>query len=123
MKALINKQKTTSALVGYYDENGSYHEMTYEKLELKDLDRSITRNVYLDHDITVHVAPSVEVRVFAKNLKDIEKCLEIKEDPEYFKAIFDAFSKYNRSVNGEYIYTTFELEELIKEKTLPTYEF
>ena len=122
MKALIKKQKTTSVLLGYYDENGNYIETTCEKLELKDLDKSITRNIYLNHDITVHVVPSVEVRVFAKSLKDIEKCLEIKEDPDYFKAIFDAFSEYSKSVNGEYIYTTFELEELIKEKMLPTYE-
>lgn len=51
------------------------------------------------------------MRVFAKRRKDIEACREIEGDQNYFKNVFDAFSKHNKSVNGEYIYTTFDLEE------------
>ena len=40
-------------------------------IKLKDMHEFITENIYLDHDITVHVAPKTEVRVFAKNMNDI----------------------------------------------------
>ena len=111
MKVRINKYDTACMVVGYYSLDGEYHEEIFEKVELKKMDKSIARNVYLSHDITLHVVPGMEVRVFAKRRKDIEACREIEGDQNYFKNVFDAFSKYNKSVNGEYIYTTFDLEE------------
>lgn len=111
MKVRINKYDTACMMVGCYDEAGKYREEIFENVDLKKMDRSITRNVYLSHDITLHVVPGIEVRVFAKSRKDIETCVEIEGNPNHFKQTFDCFSKYNKSVNGEYIYTTFELEE------------
>jgi hypothetical protein len=112
MKALIkNKYTHVCMRVGYYDENGRYRESTSENLELKTLHKSIRRNIDQNHDITLHVVPGIEVRVFAKSSRDIEEFLGIKKNPDYFKGMLDAWSKYNRSENGEYIYTTFDLEE------------
>ena len=46
MKALIKNKCTHVCMrVGYYDENGRYHESTTENLELKRLHKSITRNI------------------------------------------------------------------------------
>lgn len=115
MKVRINKYDTACMVVGYYDETGEYREEMFENVDLKKMDKSITRNVYLSHDITIHVAPGSEVRVFAKCRKDIETCLEIEGSLNHFKEMLDCFSKYNKSVNGEYIYTTFELEERKKD--------
>jgi hypothetical protein len=112
MKAFINnKHNKVCMKVGYYDENGAYREETYENLPLKEIHKSIRRNIYLDHDITLHVVPGIEARMFARSLKDIETLLEIKQKPDFIKRMFDAWSKYNQSENGEYIYTTIDLEE------------
>ena len=110
MKARINKYNKACMLVGYYNQDGEYREEMFEEVDLKTMDKSITRNVCLSHDITLHVVPGVEVRVFAKSRKDIEMYFEIKGDTNSFKEMFDCFSKHNKSVNGEYIYTTFDLE-------------
>ena len=123
MKARINKYDKACILVGYYNTDGAYHEEIFEEVDLKKMHKSITRNVYLSHDITIHVVPGVEVRVFAKNRKDIETCLEIEGDPNHFKNTFDCFSKYNKAVNNEYIYTTFELEERRRDLALPSINF
>ena len=111
MRVRINKYDTACMVVGCYDETGEYREEMFENVDLKKMDKSITKNVYLSHDITLHVVPGIEVRVFAKSRKDIEACVEIEGDPDHFRKTLDCFSKYNKSVNGEYIYTTFELEE------------
>lgn len=111
MKVRNNKYKTACMLLGYYDESNKYCETIYENLELKSLDNSITRHIYLNHDITMHVVPGVEIRVFAKNRKDIDTLYEIEGNLNHFNRTLDAFSKHNTAVNNEYIYTTFELEE------------
>lgn len=115
MKVKINRCDNACMLVGYYNQDGEYCEEVFEEVDLEKMHKSITRNVYLCHDITMHVVPGVEVRVFAKNRKDIETCLEIEGDPNHFKTLLDCFSKHNKSDNGEYIHTTFELEERRKE--------
>ena len=111
MKARINRYDTVCMVLGYYDEEGGYREGMLENVNLKKIDKSIADNISLTHDITIHVVPGIEIRVFAKNRKDIETCLEIEGNPDYFKGFLNCFSKYNKSVNGEYIYTTFDLEE------------
>ena len=111
MKNITKKITRVCMRVGYYDESGHYRELTYDDMRLKDIHKSIRRNIDQDHDITLHVVPGIEVRVFAKSSKDIEEFLGIKKNPDYFKGMLDAWSKYNRSENGEYIYTTFDLEE------------
>ena len=111
MKTRINRYDTVCMVVGYYDEEGGYREGMLENVNLKKIDKSITDNISLTHDITIHVVPSIEIRVFAKNRKDIETCLEIEGNPDHFKMLLDYFSKHDKSVNGEYIYTTFDLEE------------
>lgn len=108
----MNKYNTISMLAGYYDEKGKYSEVTCKNYKLKKLGKSITRNIDLQHDITIQVVPGVEVRVFAKSLKDIKACLEITGDSYYFKSMLDSFSVYHKSDNGEYIYTSYDLEEL-----------
>ena len=108
----MNKYNTISMLAGYYDEKGNYSEVSCKNYKLKKLDKSITRNIDLQHDITIQVVPGVEVRVFAKSLKDIKACLEITGDTYYFKRMLDCFSMYNKSDNGEYIHTSYDLEEL-----------
>lgn len=123
MRTRINRYNTTCVLVGYYDKEGMYCEEIFENVELKKMDKSITRNVYLNHDITIHVVPGVEIRVFSKSLKDIDAYFEIEEDPNCFRIILDCFSEHNKSSNGEYIYTTFELEERRRAKELPPIEF
>ena len=114
----VNKKKhdTVCVLFGYYDEYGNYREVILENVELKALDKSISENVYLGHDITIQIVFHEEIRVFAKTLKDIE--VWIAEDTNYIKEIFDAYSKHNgKPMNGEYIYTTIDLEEVGKSKT------
>ena len=111
MKARINKYDTACMVVGYYDEAGEYREEIFENVSLKKLHKSIAKNVYLSHDLTLHVVPGIEVRAFAKSRKDIETCLEVEGDQNHFKTMLDVFSKHNQSVNGEYIYTTYEFEE------------
>jgi hypothetical protein len=118
MKTIINKFKKACVLLGYYNQDKEYCEEIFEEIDLKKMHRSITRNVYLSHDITMHIVPGIEIRVFAKSRKDIETYLEIKGDANVIKGLFDCFSKYNKSFNGEYIYTTFELEEIRREKSL-----
>ena len=123
MKVRINKYDTACMMVGYYNEAGEYREEIFENVDLKKMDRSITRNVYLSHDITLHVVPGIEVRVFAKSRKDIESCVEIEGDPDHFRKALDCFSKYNKPVNGEYIYTTFELEERRRDLAISHLDF
>jgi hypothetical protein len=110
MKARINRYDKACVLVGYYNLAGEYCEEVFEEVDLKTMDKSITRNVYLSHDITLHVVPGVEVRVFAKSRKDIETCLEIEGNPSYFKETLDFFSKYCEPVEGAYLHSTFDLE-------------
>ena len=112
MKNITKKITRVCMVVGYYDENSHYRELTYDNMRLRDIHKSIRRNIDQDHDITLHVVPGIEVRVFAKSSKDIEEFLGIKKNPDYCKGMLDAWSKYNRSENGEYIYTTFDLEEV-----------
>ena len=111
MKVRINKFDTACMVVGYYDETGEYREEMFEDVNLHKLSKSLAKNVFLAQDITLHVVPGKEVRVFAKSRKDIETCLEVEGDQNHFKTMLDVFSKHNQSVNGEYIYTTYEFEE------------
>ena len=122
MKVRISKHDTACVVVGCYDEFDNYREITHENLKLKTLPKVITRNVDLSHDITLHIVPGIEVRAFAKSRKDIETCLEIEGDRNYFKTMLDVFSKHNKSVNGEYIYTTYEFEERRRVRALPPIE-
>jgi hypothetical protein len=98
-------------LVGRYTQAGEYKEEIFEGINLKNLDKCITRNVNLYKDINVHIVPGIEVRVFAKNYKDICIALELEESQNYFKDLFDVFSKHNKSVNGEYLCTDYTFEE------------
>ena len=75
-KPRYNKYTTFCALVGHHDDNGNYCETVFENIKFKDLDKSIAENVYLDHDITLHIAPKCELRVFAKNMDDIHTYCE-----------------------------------------------
>ena len=122
MKVRINKFDTVCMVVGYYDAAGEYREEKFEDVNLEKIRKSIAKNVFLKHDISLHVVPGREMRVFAKNSKDIETCLEIEGDQNYFKNLFDAFSKHNESVNGEYIYTTFDFEERRRVLAEPAYK-
>ena len=111
MKNVIKRNTRICMRVGYYDENGIYNEETYDGIGLKEIHKSNRRNIYLDHDITLHVVPGIEARMFAMSLKDIETLLEINNNSDFIKGMLDAWSQYNQSENGEYIYTTIDLEK------------
>ena len=125
MKARNKRYDTTCMVLGYYDygDGGEYHELVSENFELSKLDKSIKKHIYLNHDITIHVVPGVEIRAFAKSLKDIQTYLEVEGDFDHFKTTLDCFSEYNKSVNGEYIYTTIDIEELKRVLELDSMEF
>ena len=54
-------------------------------------------------------------KFISKNKKTIDELLKIENEPNYFKIIFDAFSKYNDASLG-CIFTAFDLEERRKIK-------
>ena len=116
MKARINKTNynrdtTVCAVIGGYNENGAYEEVTLENVKLKEFDRVISKNIYLDHDLSIQIAPRIQVRVFAKSMEAIEMYLEISNNPDQIKGLFDALSKHNKFDAADYIWTTVDLEE------------
>ena len=123
MKARINKYNKACMLVGYYNQDREYREEIFEEVDLKKMHKSISHTICLSNDINIYVFPRIEVRVFAKNRKDIERCLEINGDPSYFKKTLDCFSKHCEPVDGAYLYSTFDLEQIIKELAIPPVEF
>ena len=113
MSKMLNKlQKSKKAymLVGHYDVMGCYQEVVEEDALICLLPRDISKHIYLDKDLTIHVAPKFEVRVFARNKELVEEYFKIVNDRECFKGMLDCFSKYNER-SAEYIYTTIDLEE------------
>lgn len=98
------------AIVGYYDNENNYREDSFEELKLKDIDPFISENIYLDKDITVQVAPRVEVRVFARKKESIDEFLRLENNQDYVRAIFDVFSEHNGPTT-DYIYTTINLKD------------
>ena len=123
MKVRINKFDTACMVIGYYDETGEYREEMFEDINIHKLSKSIAKNVFLAQDITLHIVPGKEVRAFAKSRKDIETCLEIEGEPNHFKRLLEVFSKRNKSVIGEYIYTTYRFEERRKALALKSSQF
>lgn len=118
MKAIINRHKIACVLIGYYDENENYREVTNNNLELKKLPKRIAKNVYLNHDITIHISPGIAISVFAKCMKDIETYLEIENNPNCLEDMLKCCSKYN-SPSDDYIWTTIDLEQRRKLASLP----
>jgi hypothetical protein len=114
MKAIINTIKLNSnkkicALVGWYDEHGDYVEKIRENIALKDIDKSISKNIDLKHDITIHIAPREEIAVFARTMKALNEYIEQEENTGGVRGLLDAFGK-NPKGNGDYIYTSFNLD-------------
>lgn len=126
MKARINpthysKCTKVCALVGHYDENGNYDETVFENIKLKDMHKSITENIYLDHDITVHVAPKTEVRVFAKNMNDIHTYCETIDDRDARQHLLESFVICTEPTT-RYIWATIDFEEYKKLRSLSPIE-
>ena len=114
MKAIINTIKLNSnkkicVLVGWYDEHDNYTESTRENIAIKDIDKSISRNIDLKHDITIHIAPQEEIAVFARTMKVLNEYIERENNTGGVKRLLDAFGK-NPKGNGDYIYTSFDLD-------------
>lgn len=114
MKAIINTIKFNintkiCVLVGWYDEHGNYTESTRENIAIKDIDKSISRNIDLKHDITIHIAPQEEIAVFARTVKVLNEYIERENSTGGVKSLLDAFGK-NPKGNGDYIYTSFDLD-------------
>ena len=114
MKAIINSIKLNSnkkicALVGWYDDQGNYIEKTRENIAIKDIDVSISRNIDLKRDITIHIAPQEEIAVFARTMRVLNEYLEQEDNTGGVKRLLDAFGK-NPKGNGNYIYTSFDLD-------------
>lgn len=111
-KTKVNKYAKVCAVIGNYDESNEYSEIALENVVMKEFPEIIRRNIHLDHDLTIQVAPKEEIRVFAKNMGDIEEYRYLLSDYDRIKGIFDAFSKHNGPYeNGQYIWTTINLEE------------
>ena len=114
MKAMINTiklnyNKKICVLVGWYDQHGEYIEMVRENLAIKDIDKSISRNIDLKRDITIHIAPQEEIAVFAKTMEVLNEYIELEKNTGGVKRLLDAFGK-NPKGNGDYIYTSFDLD-------------
>ena len=109
-KPRYNKYTTFCALVGHHDDNGNYCETVFENIKFKDLDKSIAENVYLDHDITLHIAPKCELRVFAKNMDDIHTYCETIDNLQTRKIMLDDYIICLEPTT-RYIWTTIDLEE------------
>ena len=105
-----NKLTTICALVGHYDDNGNYVETVFENIKLKDIHESITENIYLDHDITVHVALKTEVRVFAKTMNDIHTYCETIDDRDARKCLLESFVICSEA-STRYLWTTIDFDE------------
>jgi ribonuclease BN (tRNA processing enzyme) len=80
-----------------------------ENIALKDIDKSISKNIDLKHDITIHIAPREEIAVFARTMKALNKYIEQEENTGGVRGLLDAFGK-NPKGNGDYIYTSFNLD-------------
>ena len=106
--------QTVYSLAGFYDNTGAYHEIGTE-LRLNAIPRDISKNINMGLDISMQIVPRTEIRVFSKNKKTIDELLKIENEPNYFKIMFDAFSKYNDASLG-CIFTAFDLEERRKIK-------
>ena len=118
MKAKINpthcsKYTNVCALVGRYDDNGNYVETVFENIKLEDMHKSIAENIYLDHDITVQVAPQTEVRVFAKNMNDIRTYCETIDDRDTRKCLLESIVICTEPTT-RYIWATIDFEEYKK---------
>ena len=116
MNVNINFKSNTKicVLVGYYDEYDEYQELIKENMAIKELPNPIRKNIDFNQDITIHVAPKEEIRVFAKSLNDIERYRSASGDCNNIKEMFDALSKHNGPYfNGDYICTTVDIEEFI----------
>ena len=111
MRNQINNNTKFYAVVGYYTNNGAaYIEEAFEDCSIKDLHKDISKNIYLDQDLTIHVAPSIEVRAFARNKEVFDELFAIVKDRDYLKNMLDCFSKHN-GPSSDYIWTTIDLEE------------
>ena len=114
MKAIINTIKPNSkkkicVLVGWYDEHDNYTETICENIVIKDIDKSISRNIDLKHDMTIHIVPQEEIAVFARTMKVLNEYIERENNTGGVKKLLDAFGK-NPKGNGAYIYTSFDLD-------------
>ena len=107
------KYTNVCALVGHYDDNGNYVETVFENIKLEDMHKSIAENIYLDHDITVQVAPQTEVRVFAKNMNDIRTYCETIDDRDARKCLLESFIICTEPTT-RYIWATIDFEEYKK---------
>lgn len=109
-KPRYNKYTTFCALVGHHNDNGNYCETVFENIKFKDLDKSIAENVYLDHDITLQIAPKCELRVFAKNMDDIHTYCETIDNLQTRKIMLDDYIICLEPTT-RYIWTTIDFEE------------
>ena len=112
MKKKFNNNIEVYAVVGYYDDNDTYQEEVFDDCVVRDLHKRISRNIDLAKDVTIQVAPQIEVRAFARSKAIIDELLLIVQNPKYFKEIFDVFSKHNGPYdNGDYVWWSVNLEE------------
>ena len=117
----MKKSTKVYAVVGPYDANGNYEVAISKYYLLKDIPNSISKHIYLDRDLSIHVAPSIEVRAFARSKEVFDELFAIVKDQDYFKNMLDCFSEYH-GPSKDYIWTTVDLEEerqIQKEKYNP----
>lgn len=105
----LNSKMKVCVLVGWYDENGNYTENTLENIAIEDIDKSISRNIDYRHDVTIHIAPQEEVRVFARTMSVLNEYIERERSSGGVRSLFNAFGNSPKG-NGDYIYTSFDLD-------------
>ena len=116
MKTRINqthhsKYTTVCILIGYYKEKANYCEEVWENVNLNDLPNDITKDIDLNHDISLQIIPGDEIRVFVKDMDTLKAYLEINNKPDNMKSMFDYYAEYSQ-LSGYCICGTQDLENL-----------
>ena len=102
---------TVCILIGYYKEKANYCEEVWENVNLNDLPNDITKDIDLNHDISLQIIPGDEIRVFVKDMDTLKAYLEINNKPDNMKSMFDYYAEYSQ-LSGYCICGTQDLENL-----------
>lgn len=101
-------QRKFYTMLGYYDQNGQYHEQCVDNVVLDNLPKDVIKEVSAGHDITIQILPKSDIVIFAKSAEDMDKYLDTMEE-NHIEGMLAAFSKYNDPSIGR-IWTTYDFD-------------
>ena len=90
----IKKNDKFYTWAGYFDENDNYCELYGKEILANRLDEAAIKELSVGHDITIALAPKLELVAFAKYKHDIDRFREEVGD-DHVKLLLETFSKYN----------------------------